>query len=259
MVGVERVIIKYYVQDYLNIEIGRHHTPIGYWNTAYHHGFVLQPTISRPLLFAFDEAGGFLPIHTVGLLLSGSNITELNIGYSFMIGDGIGSTSISENDNAKSYTLRLNTAPITGLDVGASGYLDYISSGVKNLRDQPLTSQVKQQLISGYMVYLRRPYELMGEYLYGANSTDSVGIKHTKASYVHAGYRFENFIPYARYEQVNFEDGDPYFNPNNVKLFLAGLRYEFSSLSVLKLEYRNVKTSSDGTRNEIVFQFAIGF
>ena len=34
--------------DRLKVSFGRYHTPINYWNTAFHHGQWLQTTISRP-------------------------------------------------------------------------------------------------------------------------------------------------------------------------------------------------------------------
>src|SRR6266852_2183775 len=37
-VEVERNIIRYDYNDYFKLSFGRYHTPIGYWNTAFHHG-----------------------------------------------------------------------------------------------------------------------------------------------------------------------------------------------------------------------------
>src|SRR5579872_4440482 len=45
---VERIILRYDVNDYFKLSFGRYHTPINYWNTAFHHGQWLQTTISRP-------------------------------------------------------------------------------------------------------------------------------------------------------------------------------------------------------------------
>ena len=47
-VEVERSIIRYDYNDFFKLSFGRYHTPIGYWNTAFHHGAWLQTTISRP-------------------------------------------------------------------------------------------------------------------------------------------------------------------------------------------------------------------
>lgn len=45
------------------------HTPVNEWNDAYHHGRLFFPTIDRPYSF-----GEFVPVHEVGLRLSGENL-----------------------------------------------------------------------------------------------------------------------------------------------------------------------------------------
>jgi len=64
-VQVERTIIRYDYNDYFKISFGKYHTPLGYWNTAFHHGAWLQTTISRPQMVQFG--GTFIPVHFVGL------------------------------------------------------------------------------------------------------------------------------------------------------------------------------------------------
>ena len=67
---VERAIIRYDYNDHFKISAGRYHTPINYWNTAFHHGQWLQTTISRPEMIQFG--GRLLPVHFVGALLEGA-------------------------------------------------------------------------------------------------------------------------------------------------------------------------------------------
>jgi hypothetical protein len=62
---VERVIIRYDRNDYFRVSFGRYHTPINYWNTAFHHGQWLQTTISRPEMTQFG--GSFIPVHFWGV------------------------------------------------------------------------------------------------------------------------------------------------------------------------------------------------
>lgn len=52
-VEVERLIVRYDFNDLFKLSFGRYHTPINYWNTAYHHGQWLQTTISRPEMVQF--------------------------------------------------------------------------------------------------------------------------------------------------------------------------------------------------------------
>ena len=79
---VERVIIRYDLNDYFKLSFGRYHTPINYWNTAFHHGQWLQTTISRPEMTQFG--GSFIPVHFVGSLVEGAvPAGGLNLNYNF--------------------------------------------------------------------------------------------------------------------------------------------------------------------------------
>src|SRR5882757_6145235 len=66
-VDVERMVLQYSRNDYFNLAIGRYHTAIGYYNTAYHHSTWFQTATGRPFLFQFEDRGGILPIHSVGI------------------------------------------------------------------------------------------------------------------------------------------------------------------------------------------------
>ena len=44
-VEIERMILRFDHSDRLRVSFGRYHTPINYWNTAFHHGQWLQTTI----------------------------------------------------------------------------------------------------------------------------------------------------------------------------------------------------------------------
>src|SRR3977135_283993 len=86
-VNVERTIIRYDYNDYFKMSFGKYHTPIGYWNTAFHHGAWLQTTIARPEIVKFG--GTFIPVHFVGLQAEG-NIPSggLGLGYNLGLGNG---------------------------------------------------------------------------------------------------------------------------------------------------------------------------
>ncbi|MBL0340645.1 MAG: hypothetical protein IPP71_06830 [Bacteroidetes bacterium] len=51
-ISVERVIIRYNLKGNHYFVVGKHHTPVNYWNETYHHGRVFSPNIFRPLLFS---------------------------------------------------------------------------------------------------------------------------------------------------------------------------------------------------------------
>ena len=54
---VERLILKYRQNDYFTASIGRIHTAIGYYNTAFNRGDYFQTAAGRPTMFEFDDQG----------------------------------------------------------------------------------------------------------------------------------------------------------------------------------------------------------
>lgn len=94
----ERVLLVYRPNDYFHASLGRYHTGIGYYNNAYRHGAAfLQTTTGRPLLFAFDDQGGVLPIHKVGLSLTG-RIPSGALGLNYIAEIGYGPSTHGSMD-----------------------------------------------------------------------------------------------------------------------------------------------------------------
>jgi hypothetical protein len=69
--AVERLVLQYRGSDFFNADIGSYRTAIGYYSTAYLRGSWLQTAISRPKMFTFEDQGGFLPLHAVGVSVNG--------------------------------------------------------------------------------------------------------------------------------------------------------------------------------------------
>ncbi len=86
---IHRLLLRYAPNDYFNISAGRYHTSIGYYNTAYHHGSWFQTAANRPYLFAFEGAGGPLPLHNSGLAATGLIPSgSLGLHYIAELGNG---------------------------------------------------------------------------------------------------------------------------------------------------------------------------
>lgn len=69
--------------------LGRFHTPVSYWNTAYHHGAYLQPSISRPGIAEYEDHQGIMPMHVMGALMNGGiEIHGHRLNYEFAAGQG---------------------------------------------------------------------------------------------------------------------------------------------------------------------------
>jgi len=254
-VSIERLLIKYNIKGNNNIIVGKIHTPLNYWNDTYHLGRLFFPTAERPLLFDAN----IIPLHTTGIQLQGQNLGVLRFGYDFVVGNGLGAADVMDNDKNKSITAAVHIKPLENLRFGASYYRDVISKGAE-VHDKVIPWKVNQNLLSGSVAYFGKKWELLAESTFGTNHTDTTGSKHTLASYVYTGYRAtDTLVPYLRFDQLDFQPGEIYYNKNNLTSIIAGVRYEINYLAVIKLEYQNKKTELAGTSNSVTAQFAIGF
>jgi len=254
-VSVERVVIKYNVQGNNNIIIGKVHTPINYWNDTYHHGRVFFPTIARPLLFAAE----IIPLHTLGIAAQGHDFGSARFGYDFMIGNGLGSNPVSDNDNYKSITAAVHIKPVDNMRIGMSYYHDIISQGA-DVEGKTINWRVVQQLFTGSFAYFGKKFELLTESTLASNNTDTTGTRQTLASYLYTGYKITpKIIPYIRVDNLHYQDGEVYYTKDNTTAFLLGIRYQVNYLAVVKLEYQYTHAELEGADNKITMQVAIGF
>ncbi len=254
-VSIERVVIKYNIAGNHNLLVGKHHTPINYWNDTYHHGRVFFPTIFRPLLFDAN----IIPLHSTGISFQGHNLGDWKFGYDLMLGNGIGSSDVQDNDKRKSITAAVHVKPIEGLRVGVSWYNDEIAKGAK-AHDMVILSRVKQNLFTGSASYFGKKFEVLGEGTLGVNHSDSTGKKNTIASYVYGGFKItEKIVPYLRLDQLHFQDGEIFYHNNNTTSIVVGVRYNLNYLTAVKLEFQHQKTDMEGRMNKVTAQLAIGF
>lgn len=90
---VERAQLKWTYSDAFSLTVGRVHQSLGTYNTSFHHGKYLMTAIDRPRVAAFEDDGGPLPMHLVGVSLAGELHGEtLALGYVLEGGNGRGRT-----------------------------------------------------------------------------------------------------------------------------------------------------------------------
>lgn len=256
-VSVERIIVAYNYKGNHSVLFGKHHTPVNYWNDAYHHGRVFFPTISRPLLFN----AGIIPIHTTGIAFQGLNLGSARFGYNLMIGNGIGASDVAENNDTKSITASLTAKPFGSWHFGASFYRDKIEAGTMvHGTGNTLTETTTQQLYTATAAHFGRKFELLAESTFAFNDTESTGNVNSNASYVYGGIRLnEKLIPYFRYDRLMYDEDDQYFNNFDTSSIIGGVRYEISYLIVLKMEYQYIDRDVTGSNSILNSQIAIGF
>lgn len=254
-VGVERLIINYNYKGNHSILIGKHHTPINYWNATYHHGRVFFPTVGRPLLFAAK----IIPIHTTGIGLQGMNLGKIRFGYDLMIGNGLGSGEIVDNDKFKSVTAAVHIKPADQLQIGVSYYNDVISEGVE-IGGGVLNEKVNQQMFTASLSHFGKHFEVLTEASWITNKGDSTGNVNNFAAYFYAGWRIkEKYIPYFRYDNLTFGNAEIIYIRDNTNSYIGGFRYEINYLIVVKLEYQHFDREIAGASDRLTAQIAIGF
>ena len=254
-VSIERLYVKYNIAGNHSILFGKQHTPINYWNATYHHGRVFFPTIERPLLFAAN----LIPLHTTGVTLQGHDLGSIKFGYDLMIGNGIGSGEITDNDKYKSVTAAAYIKPANRLQLGITYYNDVISKGA-SVHGHTVDWKVYQQILTASAVYFGNKFEFLSESSLANNYTDTTGSRNSFFTYLYAGFKIkEKFVPYFRLDYMYFPDGEIYFDKDNTTSFIGGMRYQINYIAVIKLEYQHKESEMLGSSNRITFQFAIGF
>ena len=242
-VEVERSIIRFDQNDHLKVSFGRYHTPINYWNTAFHHGSWLQTTISRPEMVQFG--GSLIPVHFIGAQTEGSFALDgLNLHYNSGVGNGRGSVisrggDFGDINNNRAWLVNVFAQPDHpyGLQFGASIYRDKINPAV--------APAAREWIQSAHIVWQKENPEIIAEF---SNITHT-GIGGTtrfnsQAWYAQVAYRIpigdKKWKPYYRFEYIHIPRGDQIFaNVSSLAGSTAGIRYDLTNFAALKFEYRN--------------------
>ncbi len=242
-VDVERYLLTYSQNEFFNLSAGRYHTAIGYYNTAYHHSTWLQTTTGRPLMFAFEDQGGILPIHNVGVEAYGSIPSgSLGLHYVAEVGNGRESRSpiteepvqnILDDSNGKAVNFEVFARPtnIPGFQLGFSAYRDKLVPST-----QPLA--LGETILAAHAVYSTPNFEWLNEALVVRHTPEGGHTYETPAWYSQFSRRFGAYRPYFRYQYINASPNEPIFPDIGLRAGPSvGIRYDASESVALKLQY----------------------
>jgi uncharacterized coiled-coil protein SlyX len=279
-VDLERAQIGYQFSDSATVWLGRFHTPYGYYNTAFHHGQWIAISLRRPRFIEFEDHGGIMPAHTVGLWLTGSQrLADEKLTYDAYVGNGqrifngildMNNAGVPHGSIIFGGNLGLLlSGPLDGLKVGVDAFQTRIAD------EDPIPADFQQlspyftrvRSYGAYAVYDTDRWEDIAElhFFDNADLTGNTGNHHSDAGFIQIGYRGGRYTPYARYERGSFQQSDPYFaaqvNGNSYDREALGLRFDIDLSSALKLElaltrFTDRYIQSDG---EALIQYAIRF
>lgn len=281
---LERVQLGYIFNGNATLWAGRFHTPYGYWNTAYHHGSQIQTSVSRPRFIDFEDKGGILPAHMVGLTGTGKiRAGGAKITYDVFAGNG---PMLDLQGSAGQGVLTINTAgdnnhqAMLGFNLGYefAGIADGLRVGIHALRGDVddlneivpgSPNKIALNMAGVAIAYLENDWEVLGEYYRFNNKNKLTENSYSSwADYLQIGRNFDFLTPYVRVEKAALNQSDMYFrmqvSGQSYTRQALGIKYDLNSKAALKFELLNSKFIVDSNRaaasyRSLLAQYAIRF
>ena len=268
-VEIERLQAGINLANDSTLWLGRFHTPLGYWNSNYHHGLHLQTSVHRPGIIEYEDDGGPLPNHITGLMLEGQyfkNNGAINyaaaIGYAPTIEHEFkpyepGSTRNKIHSIFKvSYQFDETNPTESGVVIGQStinGDHNNIDQIRQNLFGVFSHLSINKSRITAAM------YLLNNRILYHTLAEDVASFA---AGYAHVEYDVASkWIIYGRVEQAFGADHDPYlelFDHSETERMLGGVRYDINRRHAISSEVSH-RISDHDSHTHVSFQWSAVF
>ena len=261
---IERMQISYKPSHYFEISGGRYHTSIGYYNTTFHHGTWFQTAVGRPFMYFFEDSGGVLPVHSVGVTATGlvPHTDALGLHWIAEVGNGRSSDPAGQpvqnffaDKNHKDFNVAAYIKPqaLPGLQIGGSFYRDrLVPFGIPH---------VDQNIGSFYVVYTNSTWEFLNEAVWMHNKMDgALRAFNSPLAYAQVSRKFGMYRPYFRFQYLNIPNNDPvsiytgrYEGPS------GGLRMDFTDYAAVKIQYNRLYQRGPAPENGVDMQVAFTF
>jgi hypothetical protein len=237
----------------------------------------MQPSILRPRFLDFEDSGGILPAHSVGLNATGHwRAGDGHIEYDLFLANGdeiVGDTlqfNPYKDDNGNkliggNFRYKFGGA-LDGLTLGLHAYTDAVNAS--DLFGN-VSAHTRVNMVGGFAVLEQDTWQMLSEYYRFQNDNlDTNSSAHSSwAGYLQVGYTIANlYTPYVRYEKANLDQADAYFaNQKSGRSYtrnVLGLRYNLFPTVSLKGEWHNTDEQlplSTQKSSETRLEFAVGF
>jgi hypothetical protein len=235
---LERLTLTYRLNDRLRLSAGRYHTGIGYYNAAFHHGSYFETPIGRPRIFRFEDEGGVLPIHEVGLSARGTvPKTGSMLHYVAEVGNGRRWVDFEDGNEldqnqAKSTNVGLSLHPERwhGLELGGSFYRDDIPTAPDHA--------VAHRIAAAFGVYRTPSTEVMAEWLQLSYRQETGVRNESRGGYFQASHAFGKLRPYYRYDRLEIPPDTPFIGTfGSSEFHVLGVRFDPADWVGLKTQY----------------------
>ncbi|MDH5326365.1 MAG: hypothetical protein OEZ68_11510 [Gammaproteobacteria bacterium] len=285
-VEIERLTINKTFSKTLTLSGGRSHTPLGSWNNNYHHGSLLQNSITRPIFLKFENNQGILPLHMVGAQFdhSGSYLqSKLVVANSNGINTNdvsptqFGSLEVinsSELNSAQTGLLQLRLNPtVSAFQFGLSA----MKNAVIELGKDSATTMLphgetlfEQEILCVDLGFNSKYFNFLTEY-YQLTIEDNPNISSifppnpqpykAKAYFAQAGFYISDTLSgILRYESLDFPAGSTYFDVLGMEAVtrgIVGLNMDLGSSYTLRLELESMEWENRRTESFSIQWFVI--
>jgi hypothetical protein len=265
VVDLERLQLTFRLDDRLHMSAGRYHTGIGYYNSAFHHGSYFETLIGRPRVFAFEDEGGVLPVHEVGISAGGTvpgtgsalvYLAEVGNGRSWNVNsnDPDAVEGPADNNSGKSTNVGASFRPgrWRGFEIGTSYYRDLVPDA--DVRP------VAHRIATAYLTYKTPSIEIMTEWLRLSHRTEQGVSYANRAGYIQASRAWGRLRPYYRYDRLTIDPATPFIGQiGSYSANIIGLRVDPGQWVGLKAQYERTNEARqqgiNSVRAELVFVF----
>ena len=264
---LERLQLGWEASADTTIWLGRFHQASSVWNHEHHHGQFLQASVTRPSIENWEDDGGIIPQHFLGVLVESNWHLSGGRGLNTAIGGGLAPLLTHEGlepfdiihpDASKhqlGFQARLTFLP-DELGESAAGLL--LAHNEINWEDAPppqfaTVSHVDQTVVGAFGHLMSEPWMLSAVLYYVkaemVGATAGQGRDEFLTGYVQAEHEVHHDVTlFARYEDTSNADEVAYLSlfPDFVTQRAAiGVRWAIARRHALTLEIADSQTTRD--------------
>jgi hypothetical protein len=246
----------------------------------------LQTSIFRPRFVEFEDKGGIIPAHSVGVWASGrGRLGGGKLTYDVYLSNGpsirerqLDPNTYTDDTSGKLLGFNLGFQPAGstgGLTVGLHGFGSTVNTFAASAA---LLTRTRLRAAGAYFGYDADDWEAIGEYYAFRNADTTTDINRSShAAFVHLGRGFGALTPYARIEQTSLNPEDNYFRSQalgrSYRRSVVGARYALDLRSSVKIELGTTRESAlmqidetgaavpfvGGSYHRAAFQYSLAF
>ena len=258
---LDRLMVTYTANDFLKISFGKYNTAVGYYPNAFHRAHFFQTGISRPVMFADEDNGGILPVHSIGISATGKIPSgALGLHWVAEVANGraqntdVPIQNFVDQNNGKALNFALYARPdwLPGFQTGVSVYRDVL---------HPVgLGTIGQTILSGHVVYVVSKMEWMNEAAIVRHAVQGGDVYRSLTSYTQLSRAFGKYRPYFRYDYQNVPATDPVFGVlGRMNGPSIGMLRNLSRYVILKAQYGRLSQRDLPSVNDFQMQLAIAF